>query len=181
MTAENQTSAQRDISKPDPFYAYNGLSIVLHWVTVLMIIALAFSAGGLHLSLGLLFAIVLLWRAVRRWGNGFPRVSDQPLVLNFIERLAKITILVAMIVLALTGVILPLMQATPYTLFGLASWQPPLVFNETGAALLRAVHDFAAWSLYGAIAVHLIAAVKHMVTIKDGIILRIVKPVSGGK
>lgn len=181
MTTDKQSAALRDPKKPDPYYAYGGLSVVLHWATVAMVAAMALSAGPTHVALGLVFGLPLLWRAVRRWGNGFPRVSDQPLVLNFIERLAKIIILVALIVLVLSGIIQMLFLAGPVAFFGLATWQPSVEPNPTGALYAATIHGYAAWALYGAIAVHLLAALKHVVTIKDGIILRIVKPIAGGK
>lgn len=181
MMTDKQHTALRASKKPDRYYAYGGLSILLHWATVVMIAALALSAGPMHAALGLVFALLLLWRAVRRWGNGFPRVSDQPLVLNFIERAAKIIILAAIIVLVLSGIAQTLFLAVPIAFFGLASWQPPFEPNATGAFYAATIHGYAAWVLYGAIAVHLLAALKHFVTIKDGVILRIVKPVAGGK
>lgn len=181
MTTDKQSTSLRDRKKPDAYYSYGGLSVLLHWATVFMVAALALSAGQTHVALSVVFALLLLWRSVRRWGKGFPRVSDQLLVLNFIERAAKIIMLIALIVLVLSGIMQALFLALPLTFFGLATWQPPIEPNPTGALIAATIHGYGAWALYGAIAIHLLAALKHFVTMKDGIILRIVKPVAGGK
>lgn len=181
MTAQTTGPNTRDMSKPDPFYGYAGLSVMLHWVTALIVLTMALSGGVFHLSVGLLLGAVLVWRVVWRWSRGFPRVSDQPIIINVIERLAKIIILASLMLLAFSGFLLPLVEAAPYTVFDIITWQSPLEFNALASTIVRSIHAYAAWALYAAIGVHLLAAVKHIITSKDGVLLRIVKPVIGGK
>ena len=170
----------RDARAPDRYFSYSGASILIHWLTVVLVAALFLTAAATHQSLGIVFAVVLLGRVAWRVLRGFPRSADQPVVVNFIERLAILVMLVAILVATVTGLAQPLLSASPVTVFGV-EWLAPVTNQPLSfAPTVLWLHGGSATLFLVALAVHLAFAVKHAVTRADGILLRIVKPHAGG-
>jgi len=169
----------RDPDAPDPANGYTLASVVLHWIGALAVIAGIVSLWtAYHVSVGLCIALILIVRVIVRFHAGFPRVGDWPIALSLVSRLSMITLLLAMMALAISGPLMPMAGGTPYQVFGFqigtVSWDgngPLLSFLDT-------VHTIAAWALYGALALHLLFALRALNDRSDGVLRRIMRPLS---
>lgn len=166
---------------PDLWFGYGRLSLALHWLTLIAVVALVLVPRSMHATIGIWIALPLVWRVTRRFARGFPRVPDQPVLLNLTFRLAMITLLVALLSLAVTGTLLWFIALDVQRPAFLAAIQAWLAGNPAIAETVRQVH-FWSWQagLVG-FALHMLAAVKHIITAKDGVLRRIVKPVRGAR
>ncbi|MEQ8401265.1 MAG: cytochrome b/b6 domain-containing protein [Roseitalea porphyridii] len=178
-------SAERRPLPADRFGGYSPLSIGLHWLGFLLIAALAATFWlerlDLHLLVGIIAAPVLLVHAVRRFARGFPRAPDEPAPAALIARLAIVVMLVAMIMLALTGLAMPLAAGLPATVLGVALPVPPWPPQPAIAATAASVHAGAAIALAGGLGVHLLAAVGYGARGMHAVTGRVVRPVRHGR
>lgn len=181
LAPDEPSSAATDTSPQDPRYSYDRMSILLHWSTVVAVALLTVLSGTWHASLGYLLAAPLLWRVARRFSHGFPRIADQPILFNFIERLTIAAMLVSLVLLAVTGCLMALLEGQPYAFFGLPIGQLPWSGNGIAASINRAIHDWSAFLLLIAFLVHMAAVIKHYVVPRHGVLERIMKPGEGGK
>lgn len=177
-------SAERRPLSADRFGGYSLLSIGLHWLGFLLIAAMAATFWlerlDLHLLVGIIAGPVLLVHAVRRFARGFPRAPDEPAATALIARLAILVMLAAMIVLALTGLAMPLADGLPATVLGVALPVPPWPPQPAIAEVARALHAGAAIALAGGLGVHLLAAVGYGARGMHAVTGRVVRPVRHG-
>lgn len=169
----------------DRYGGYRAISIVNHWLTVLVVPLMAITAyvGAftLHVSLGLLIAVPLLLRVGWRFASGFARVPPQHIALNFVFRLTIIALLVSMGLLALTGILMPFAQGSPYVLFGFVLLSSLADGYPMVTSVFQTIHALSAKVLYVSIAIHLLAALKHWFDAGRMLLRRIVIPVANGK
>lgn len=178
-------SAERRPLPADRFGGYTALSITLHWLT-LVVIAILVAAWfvdrpDLHLVAGIVAAPVLLVHAVRRFARGFPRAPDEPAATALIARLAILFMLAAMIVLALSGLAMPLAAGLPATVLGIALPVLPWPANPAIANVAATLHAGAAIALAGGIGVHLLAAIGYGARGMHAVTARVVRAIPAGR
>lgn len=172
-------------AKADPAANYSLLSVISHWLAVIAILVMAvtyfFELDSAHLSLGLLLALPLLWRVIFRLSRGFPRPANQHPTISFLERLIIIGLLAAIFMLALTGLLMPLLSGSPYVFFNFAGWTAPYSGNQAVFIITQTIHTNSATALLPLSILHLASFARHAIYNKKGNTLRMLKPLSGGK
>ena len=126
----------------------------------------------LHKSIGILVAGLVLWRAAWRFGH-----QPAALPVNVPPRLASAArashglLYVAMVLMPLAGIVGAMFSENGITFFG---WTMPRVFapNQDTAEIFFHAHSVIAWVLVGLIALHVLAALKHLVIDKDDVFQR---------
>ena len=169
---------------------YGAISRANHWIVSLAffgMLAVGFilsndvltreEAGplrDLHKATGTVLLFVVAWRVLWRLRQGFPApVPGLAAWQVNASRLVHWGLLVALIVMPLSGVLMSLLGGRPIDMFGLFAI-PPLAEIEGAGKLARAVHGYAAWALAGLITLHVAAALKHLVVDKDATVARMV-------
>lgn len=170
-----------------PGWHYAAPAIVLHWLLALLIAGLVGlgwymlsiedrpDSGwyfDLHKSFGLLvFALVLpriLWRFNHKPAQLPARLPEWQ------ARFASLThwlLYACMILMPVTGFIGASLSKSGVTFFGMAF--PAWIASDHGLAeQFFAIHSAVAWVLVSLVAVHALAALKHLLVDKDGVFQR---------
>ena len=169
----------------DRFGGYDGTSITLHWLVAALIVTLLATLApddrSAHVSLGLIATPFLAYHVFRRLRRGFARPADEPVAVSLVFRLAVLTMLGALFVLILTGLVLPLADGSGWSVFGVPVWSAPWSAKAPVAATLRHIHDAASTTLVVSIGLHLIAALAHAARGMHHINARIFRAIDGGR
>ncbi|KPB00949.1 cytochrome b [Ahrensia marina] len=172
-------------AKKDPAANYSLVSVINHWLGALAILVMAityqFELHSTHLSLGILLALPLIWRVLLRLSRGFPRTPDQHPTISFLERLIIIGLLTAILLLAITGLLIPLLSGTQYNIFNLVVWTAPYSGSPAALEITLSIHKYSAMALLPLFVLHLAAFTRHAFFNKNGNTLRMLKPLRGGK
>jgi cytochrome b561 len=187
MVMTNRKS-MRDYSSRIALAKYDRTTIVLHWLTVALVIALfalAESWGflrhgaplrkefqSLHISLGVLLAGVLAvrlgWRATR--GSRLPAA-----VTGLQELAAQVThyaLYLLLIVQVVLGFLYRWAQGEPFMFFGLFPIQFATSKNSTLDDAFGSLHNIVAWLIIVLAGFHAAAALIHYYLLKDGVLQR---------
>ena len=178
----------RDYSGRIVLATYDRTTIVLHWLTVALVIALFALAEGwdflqhgtllrkelqsLHISLGILLAVVLAvrlgWRVTS--GSRFPApvTSLQNLAAKAIHYLLYILLTVQVVL----GFLYRWAQAEPFTFFGLFTVQFSVSKNNSLDDLFGSYHNTVAWIIIILAGVHAAAALLHYYVLRDDVLQR---------
>jgi len=176
------------MNRRDSSSQYGSVSIALHWlVTVLVLAQIAsalsfgwwpkgsgagdlvtmfhYSTGPLILVLGILF---LWWRA----SNQRPSLRGIRPGQRRLAHGVHIVLFLAVIVQPLVGIVMSMLQGYGVPFYGLFTIPPLLPEAEAAGDILGAVHYYVAWVLGIAIVVHLMGALYHHFVEKDVVLLR---------
>lgn len=177
--------ARMPLNTRDPFAGYGLVSIVLHWLTAVAVIVLFLTHerewAAVHLGIGLAAAPVFLFRLYWRAKRGYPRISDQPAILNLVARLVTLGFLACILTVTITGLLIPPLEGKPLAFFDLVSLTVPLTENRGWAGVLEEVHDFAGHAFLPLVALHVLGALAHHFIKKDTVLVRMLRPVRRGK
>lgn len=169
----------------DPAANYSTLSLMVHWLGAIAVLILFFTHEGdwltLHVSLGLVLALPLIARVIYRWTKGFPRPHDQHPSLNFLARSVMLLMLISIMLVTITGILMPLFEGSPYPLLDYASWSAPYGGNTFVYGILEEIHDAAGHALIPLFILHILGFIKHTFIDKTGTKTRMLKPEKGGK
>lgn len=165
---------------------FDPLTMVIHWATLLLIVAMFASAwmlGGatdsasadrlllVHRSTGvtvwLLTLVRLAWKST--WGRG-PALPD---TVGRVQRLAaranEYGLYGLLILQPVTGFLQSALRGKPFPLFGYSF--PAIVARDRAwTKIFHQVHEFGAWALLGLIALHACAALFHHFIQRDGVL-----------
>jgi len=167
---------------------YDRLTIFFHWATVALVVGLfalaeiwEFLPKGtpvrrllqwLHISFGLLFAVVfvlrILWRASA--GRRLPPAST-----GLTQRAASAVhgafyvLLAAQIAL---GFLFRWAQAEPFTFFGLFSVPTLIPIDHEHRRFIGGLHNYVAWSIIVLAVGHAFSALFHHYALRDGVLRR---------
>lgn len=169
---------------------YDRVAITLHWlvaVGVFVLVGLGWymvdiPKGGtsrsfffnLHKSIGLTVGIIVLVRAAWRWNHEPPPLPAG--TVNWIVNAAKLShsLLYALLVLMpIAGFTASNFTKYGVTYFGLFKIGPLFAENRTLYELFQGIHHAASEVLVIVVAVHIAAALKHLLIDKDGVFFRI--------
>lgn len=167
---------------------YSKLSITLHWLAAIGIIALFFTHEGdrgsaqqiFHVSGGAIIGVFLIWRVLRRPIKGFAQKPDQPNILNIISKLVLWALLAAILVVTLTGYLLPWSIGRTIEIFGLLQIPSPMSASRDLHEIFEELHDTAGHALIPLTGLHILGALKHFFIDKDQIMQRMFKSKSDG-
>lgn len=169
---------------------YGGISRLNHWITALLFAGmltvgfilsydvLSREAAGpvrdLHKAVGTLALAFAIWRVTWRIGQGFPPpVAQTPAWQDAASRFVHWAMLVALVLMPLSGVLMSLIGGRAIDMFGLFSI-PGIAEDRETAGLLRQIHGYTAYALAGLIGLHILAALKHAFLDRDGTMARMI-------
>jgi cytochrome b561 len=165
---------------------YDGLTIVLHWTTLALVLVQLASAwlidhggsreaGALALSvhrssgsaLWLTVAFRLLWRLTGMRLPPFPPGMGRLHITGV--HLSEYGLYLLLLVQPLTGLADTLLRGRPFALF---IWTVPalLVRDKPAAAVAHLAHMAGAWALIALVTVHALAALTHKFVLDDGVL-----------
>jgi cytochrome b561 len=177
--------ARTPLNTRDPFAGYGPTSIVLHWLTAIAVVVLFLTHerewSAVHLGIGLCAAPVFLFRLYWRMKRGYPRISDQPAIVNLVARLVMLGFLACILTVTVTGLLIPPLEGKPLAFFDLVSLAVPLPENRAWAGMLEEVHDLAGHAFLPLAALHILGALAHHFIKKDAVLMRMLRPVRRGK
>ena len=132
----------------------------------------------LHVSGGAIVGVFLLWRVSRRIQRGSTHPPEQAAIFNLAARLGHWGPLVAIVVVVLSGYLLPWSLGRELDVFGFGIPSPMGTNRELHEAVGR-VHDVTDHLFIPLLALHVLGAVKRAVFNRRGAELRIFKPIDG--
>jgi cytochrome b561 len=165
---------------------YDGVSIALHWVTAALIIGLFglalvwedFSRPvrtqliGLHLTLGILLTVTLVWRIAWRLTPGH---QVQAAVTGWTERASKAVQALLYVLLAgqvVLGFVARWTAGRPMLFFGLEIPSPLPKVPHPVTDQLEQVHNWVAWTIVILALGHGAAALFHHFVLRDEVLVR---------
>ena len=167
---------------------YSVLSITVHWLAAILVVALFFTHEGergstaylFHVSGGAIAGLFLLWRVWYRVRRGRTRPPKQAALFNLGARLVHWGLLVALVVVVVSGYFLPWSLGRELDVFGFGI--PSLMTaNRDVHELMERVHDVSGHLFIPLLALHVLGAVKHAVFDWRHAGLRMFKPIDGGR
>lgn len=167
---------------------YRTSSIALHWVMLLLLVAVyasielreLFPKGSdpresikaLHFMLGLCVLALVILRVALRFSAPAPRIEPAPSrALQIVSKLMHAALYVFMLGMPLAGWLYLSAKGSPVPFFGLEL--PALMGKDPeAAALIKEVHETVGEAGYWIIGLHAAAALFHHHVIKDNTLLR---------
>jgi len=168
---------------------YSAFTLTVHWLTAALVVAqfaIAWITEDLdkpvrgfwmmgHKSIGLTILVITLVRlGVRLFHPALPLPANTPGWQKIAARGSHILLYILLIGMPLLGWIASTASQRPILYFGLFTW-PDLPFVPHERAISKLVmgwHEVGAWMLLAIVAVHLLAAIKHGMIDKDGVLQR---------
>lgn len=174
----------------DSLSTYGWPSIVLHWLTAAVIIALWFigksigtvpaeamdSRRSLHVSIAMTAWLILAFRIAWRIRSRHPHVRGQSLRIHRIARTTHYTMLALLALMLLSGPFLAWSGGQPISVFGVVSLPSPVGASESVRTIAGTVHGNAALLLFLLTIVHIGGALKHLMFHSDDTIVRMIWP-----
>jgi len=173
--------------------SYDSVTITFHWLTALFVVAM-FATGalreyaprawhlfwleGVHVSIGIAFAVVLVGRLVWRFVGGRRLAAAAT---DFTGPLSKAVHWLLYLLLAgqiALGFSLRWLQGEDFSFFGLFSIPSLLASNRALARTLEDWHNWSAWALVILAGGHATAALYHRYVLKDRVLRRML-PIAG--
>lgn len=166
---------------------YGSVSRFNHWLGALLVLALLgiglyfadLPRGdarkfwrGLHVALGTVGALFLLWRVVWRLRATSPLALPQAAALQLFSKVVHTLMLAAIAVMAVTGPLSIWSAGRPLTVFNLVSIPSPFGPFRSWHVPMEQIHGFTAWALIGLIGLHLLGVVKHQFVNRNNILAR---------
>jgi cytochrome b561 len=167
---------------------YDGVSILLHWLTALLVITLFGLAQGwhfaaphselregmenLHISLGITLAATILfrvfWRFSRQRRPALPVGGVQAVAAHLMHGLLYLLVVAQVVI----GFLWHWSYGAGLSFFGLFSLEPPFTLPVELRGLLHELHETNAWIIISLAGLHALAALMHHYVLKDGLIRR---------
>lgn len=175
----------------DSHSVYGWVSILLHWLTAIVIIALwilgksILNAGpeemdsrrALHVSIATSAWLVVLFRIIWRFRSGHPKVRGLAVRTHSIAKTAHYLMLLLLILMLLSGPVMVWAGGHSVSMFGIVSIPGPFGASQALRDLAWTVHSQAAVALLLLVIVHIGGALKHLMFHSDDTIVRMLWPV----
>jgi len=178
------------VSHPAPHSAaYSPMQKALHWSIFLLVVGLygvtygeAFFPRGdpgrdaiwwLHISFGLLLAVLVLWRIAMRLATGAPALPPGMSPLE--RRLAAVAhsaLYLLLVVLPVLGIALTWLRGDALSFFGLFTLPAPVAADRELARTVKELHELAANLILAVAGLHAAAALWHHYVRRDSVLKR---------
>jgi cytochrome b561 len=174
---------------------YGWLSIMLHWLAAIAVIAMlvtGFRAGlagdagdraarsmlmGWHISIGASFALILLARVFASYAQPRPTPHEQAPVLQFLSSATHQVLLFAILLQVISGPLAVWSGGRPINVFGLFAIPGPFAERNQGVhEIAELLHGIGRWAIVGALTLHVLGALKHVMIDRDGVLRRMLAP-----
>jgi len=188
LQEKEQQEAQSNLYDSDTVYGW--ISILLHWVTAIVVILLWFIGKGildasteeadaqrhLHVSIAASAWIIILLRVIWRLRSGHPHINGQS---KFIHQVAKIThyaALIAVLLMLLSGPMVIWSGGHSILIFDWLSIPGPIGESESIRDIAWFIHSNSALLLLWLVLLHIGGALKHLMFHTDDTIARMIWP-----
>jgi len=165
---------------------YDRATIVLHWLTAGLVVTLFLLAEGwgffprdirqagqsLHVSLGILLAVVLVARLLWRGGPGRRLPPADAGLLGWAARAAHLSLYGLLVAQAALGILFRWAEGEPLQVFGLFTLPAAFAPDRDLARSLIGLHNTVAWVIIALAGLHAAAALVHHYVLKDGVLRR---------
>ena len=169
---------------------YGWISILLHWVTAIIVIALWFigqsimnvsleevdDRRALHVSVAASAWLLLIVRTLWRFRSGHPHVRGQSDSIHRIAVVAHYAMLIIMLLMLLSGPLMVWTGGRAIAIFDTICIPGPLGESETLGELAWFIHSNAAMALFWLVILHIGGALKHLMFHADDTIARMIWP-----
>jgi len=172
---------------------YGLITIVLHWISALLIIfllALGVYMTGLdyydewyhkgptlHISLGLLLLFMFTFRLLWRVYNPTPVALDANHKANVAATLVKIALYFLTFAVLISGYFITTAEGQAASMFDWLHIPATLQLDAQGVDIAGEIHEWLAWAILGVAIVHGGAAFMHHFFLRDRTLVRMLKPV----
>jgi cytochrome b561 len=174
---------------------YGWISILLHWSTAVLIIALWFIGKGimsasaeeidarrsLHVSIAGASWLLILLRVAWRLRAGHPRIRGQTARIHQVAKSAHYLMVFAALLMLVSGPFLVWADGRPVSIFGAVTIPGPVGASESVRALAWSVHESMAVVLAVLVVLHIGGALKHLMFHSDDTIVRMLWPARPGE
>jgi len=181
---------QQESNLLDDDSVYGWISILLHWVTAIAIVVLWFlgksvfssstadidAQRALHISLAASFWLVILARIIWRFRSGHPHVRGQTLLIHRIAKVAHYAMLIALLLMLVSGPIMVWSGGHDVGIFGLLAIPGPVPESESLRDFAWSIHSNSALLLVVLVVLHIGGALKHLMFHTDDTIARMIWP-----
>lgn len=158
---------------------YSKTSIWVHWATAILIVALfvthegdrGSAAWSFHVGAGAIAGLFFLWRIFRRINRGFAPKPKQNEFLNLLSKFVLWGLLLTIIVLTITGYLLPWSRGDALDVYGIGI-PSPIGRNMALHEMMEEIHDLFGHLIIPLVALHILGAVKHLLFDRDKSIIR---------
>jgi cytochrome b561 len=166
---------------------YGSVSRLNHWIGALLVLLLLgiglyfedMPRGdarrfwrGLHVAIGTIAVLPLLFRVVWGMASTAPRALPQAPALALLSKVVHWLLLAAIAVLAVTGPLSIWSAGRPLAVFDLVSIPSPFGPFKSWHGPMEEIHGFTADALIYLIGLHLLGVVKHQFIDRDNILAR---------
>jgi len=187
---QNSGSPVEKIQLLDGDATFGWTSILLHWITSIIIVALwylgksilngpsedADAMRGLHVSLAASSWLIIFARSIWRLRSGHPHVKGQSLRIHRIAKLAHYTMLLVLGLMLLSGPLLVWSGGHAIDVFGFLSIPSPLSASESLREFAWFIHSNSSMALLILVLLHIGGALKHLMFHSDDTIARMIWP-----
>ena len=181
---------QQESNLLDDASVYGWISILLHWVTAIAIIALWFlgksifasstleidAQRSLHVSIAASVWLIVLARIIWRVRAGHPHVRGQTLLIHRIAKTAHYAMLIALLLMLVSGPVMVWAGGYPVGVFSLFAIPGPVPESESLRDLAWFVHSNSALLLLILVILHIGGALKHLMFHTDDTFARMIWP-----
>lgn len=167
---------------------YDRLTMSLHWLTALLVIGLFASAQiwdqlakgtplrkglqSLHISCGILLAVIviarLIWRLTR--GRRLPSVNRG--AMNILAKTAHLALYALLLSQIALGFVFRWAQAEPFNFFGLIDVPTLMTFDKSMKSVFGGLHEQVAWAIVILAGLHAVMALVHHYGLRDNTLNR---------
>lgn len=174
---------------------YGWISILLHWVTAIIVVALwiigqsitnvsleeVSDRRALHISIAASAWILILFRSIWRFRTGHPHVRGQSAIIHRIAVVAHYAMLIIMLLMLVSGPLMVWAGGNEVAIFNLIHVPGPPGESETVRELAWFVHSGAAMALFWLVLLHIGGALKHLMFHADDTFVRMIWPGNGSR
>ncbi|TCR92939.1 cytochrome b [Rhizobium sp. BK376] len=181
-------------SVESPKSRYDRVTITLHWLSALLVIALfvaaylwnnEFARGSpprkflqaLHISLGILFTVVFIARLYWRNTSGRKLASTEQGLMRVLSKGMHHLLYLLLTAQIVLGYLLRWAQGEPFMFFGVFSIPSLFGPSKPLAEWFEWLHNYAAWTIIILALGHAVAALTHHYLLKDDVLKRML-PIS---
>jgi len=169
---------------------FGWISILLHWVTAIIIIMLwyfgksvlngpaeeADAMRRLHVSIASSAWLLLFARSVWRLQSGHPHVKGQSIRIHLMAKFAHYSILLVLCLMLFSGPLLVWAGGNSIVIFDIVSIPSPLSDSESIRRFAWLVHSTSSITLLVLVLLHIGGALKHLMFHSDDTIARMIWP-----
>ncbi len=167
---------------------YSLVSVITHWLTAVLVVALFLTHEGgpgsaeyaFHVGGGAIVGLFLLWRVWHRARRGTADAPQQAAAFNLTARIVHWGLLGLIVVVVVSGYLLPWSMGQALDVFGIGI-PSPMEGNRGLHRFLERIHDIAGHLFVPLLVLHVAGAVKHAVLDRRGAGLRMFKAVTRGR